>query len=166
MSGVAEDQPAVDQPDLPDRPPAAGPMTNVITAVTLVVLGGAALIGSLSLGVGTPATPGPGTWPALVSAALIVLGIVLTARARRTGGAERFTRSGLLVLTAVASMAVYVSVIATIGFEIPTAILAFVWLRWLGKESLRTSVVLSLAATVAFYLLFVAALEVTIPHLF
>ena len=50
-----------------DRPPPAGPVTNVVTAVVVVVLGVAAVVGSLGLGVGTPGEPGPGTWPLLVS---------------------------------------------------------------------------------------------------
>lgn len=156
----------MDEPAEPDRPQAAGPVTNLVIALVVVVLGGAALAGSLNLGVGNPAAPGPGTWPAAVSAVVTVLGLVLAARARHTGDAERFTRAGLLVLAAVATMAVFVAVVGLIGFEIPTALLAFVWLRLLGRESWRISVILSLAATVAFYLLFVAALDVTIPHLF
>jgi putative tricarboxylic transport membrane protein len=141
-------------------------VTTLVTAAFVVVLGGAALAGALSLGVGRPATPGPGTWPALVGGALVILGVVLAARARGTEDAERFTRTGLLVLAAIATMVVFVAVVGVIGFEIPTALLAFVWLRLLGKESWRLSIVVSLAATAAFYLLFVGALGVTIPHLF
>jgi hypothetical protein len=63
-------------------------------------------------------------------------------------------------------MAGFVAVIGTIGFEIPAAVLAFVWLRFLWHESWRMSVVTSLLVVVAFYLLFVVALDVTIPHLF
>ena len=169
ISTDTEDQPSTGEPGDTagaERPPAAGPMANVITAVIVMVLGGAAFAESLSLGVGTLSAPGPGTWPALVSTFLTLLGAALAARARQTGDAERFTRSGILVLAAVASMAVFVAVIAAIGFEIPTAILAFVWMRFLGREGWRTSIVLSLAITVVFYLLFVAALDVTIPHLF
>jgi len=102
----------------------------------------------------------------MVSAALIVLGLVLGARARHADDAERFTRASLLVLAAVATMGVLVAVIGVIGFEIPTAVLSFVWLRFLGHESWRTSIVVSLAVAVAFYLLFVVALDVTIPHMF
>jgi putative tricarboxylic transport membrane protein len=91
---------------------------------------------------------------------------VLATRIRRTDDAERFTRSALLVLAAVASMAVFVAVVDTIGFEIPTAVLAFVWLRLLGRERWRTSIVISIGVTVALYLLFVAAFDVSIPHLF
>jgi Tripartite tricarboxylate transporter TctB family len=166
VSTDTEDPPVLDEPAEPDRPPAAGPGTNLVIALVVVVLGGAALAGSLRLGVGTPAAPLPGTWPAVVSVVLILLGLVLAARARHTEDAERFTRAGLLVLAAVATMVGFVAVVGLIGFEIPTALLAFVWLRFLGRESWLVSIVLSLASTVAFYLLFVAALDVTIPHMF
>jgi hypothetical protein len=157
---------ATDEPVEPDRPPAAGPVTNLVIVAVVVVLGGMAFAGSLRLGVGSPSAPGPGTWPALVSAVLVVLGLVLATRLHHTHDAERFTRAGLLVLAAVASMVVFVAVIASIGFEIPTAALAFVWLRFLGRERWRTSIVISLGAAAVLYLLFVAALDVSIPHLF
>ena len=63
-------------------------------------------------------------------------------------------------------MVAFVAVIDTIGFEIPSLLLAFVWLRFLGRESWRSSIVTSLCVVVAFYLVFVAALSVPIPHLF
>ncbi|GLZ01728.1 tripartite tricarboxylate transporter TctB family protein [Actinoplanes sp. NBRC 103695] len=150
----------------PERPPAAGAATTLVTAALVVVLGGAAVAGALNLGVGSASAPGPGMWPALVGAALVVLGGVLAARARGTEDAERFTRTGLLVLAATGTMVVFVAVVGVIGFEIPTVSLAFVWLRFLGRESWRLSAIVSVAATAAFYLLFVGALGVTIPHLF
>ncbi|GIF38721.1 tripartite tricarboxylate transporter TctB family protein [Actinoplanes xinjiangensis] len=143
-----------------DRPPAAGPSTNLIAAVVVIALGGAAVAGAAALG------SGPGTWPMIVGVALVLLGLILALQARRAEPPERFTRSSLLVVAAVASMIAYVAVIATIGFEIPTALLAFVWLRFLGRESLRTSIAVSLGIVVVFYALFVGALDVTIPHLF
>jgi hypothetical protein len=166
VSTPTGDLAATDEPVEPDRPPAAGPVTNLVIVAVVVVLGGLAFAGSLRLGVGSPSAPGPGTWPALVSAVLVVLGLVLAARLRHTDDAERFTRAGLLVLAAVASMVVFVAVIDSIGFEIPTAALAFVWLRFLGGERWRTSIVISLGAAAVLYLLFVAALDVSIPHLF
>jgi hypothetical protein len=163
-TGSAEpDRPDTETPE-PDRP-AAGPVTNLVTAVVVVVLGGVAFAGSLRLGVGSASAPGPGTWPAVVSGVLVILGVVLAVRFRRTDDAEPFTRAGLLVLVAVASMVAFVAVVGTIGFEIPTVALAFVWLRFLGREGWRTSIVVSVGATVVFYLLFVGALDVTIPHL-
>ncbi|MGS2618693.1 tripartite tricarboxylate transporter TctB family protein [Micromonospora sp. LZ34] len=156
----------VEEAEHEGRPPAAGQLSNVLTAAAVVALGIAALVGSARLGLGTARSPESGTWPLLVSGALVVLGIALLATARRTRDAERFSGASWLVLAGLATMVVFVAVIETIGFEIPAALLAFVWLRFLGREGWRTSIVTSIAVVVAFYLVFVAALAVPIPHLF
>jgi hypothetical protein len=159
------DRPAAGEICEPDRPPGAGRITNLVTAAAVVALGGAALAGSITMGLGEAAAPRPGTWPMVVSLVLIVLGLALAIRSRNTD-AERFTRSALTVVAAVASMIVYVAVIGTVGFEIPTAVLALSWMRFIGRERWLISTVVSLAVTVALYALFVGALSVTIPHLF
>jgi Tripartite tricarboxylate transporter TctB family len=148
------------------RPPAAGVVENTVIAAVVVALGIAGVFGSLALGIGTPRTPDSGMWPFLVSVVVVVLGIGLAAVARKTTDAERFTRASLLVVAGLATMVVFVLVIEVIGFEIPAALLTFVWLRFLGGEGWRTSVVVSLGVVVAFYLIFVGALSVPIPHLF
>jgi putative tricarboxylic transport membrane protein len=148
------------------RPPTAGSVSNIVTALAVVVLGVAALFGALSLGVGSAREPGPGTWPLLVSVALAVLGAALLLSFRRTSDAEKFSSSGLLVLAGLATMVVFVALIEVVGFEIPAALLCFVWLRFLGREGWRMSVITSLAVVAGFYLVFVAALAVPIPHLF
>ncbi|PWU48469.1 tripartite tricarboxylate transporter TctB family protein [Micromonospora globispora] len=156
----------VEEAEHEGRPPAAGPLSNVLTAAAVVALGIAALVGSARLGLGTVRSPESGTWPLLVSAALVALGLGLLAAARRTTDAERFSGASWLVLAGLATMVVFVAVIQIIGFEIPATLLTFVWLRFLGREGWRTSIVTSLAVVVAFYLIFVAALSVPIPHLF
>ncbi|PWU59860.1 tripartite tricarboxylate transporter TctB family protein [Micromonospora globispora] len=156
----------VEEAEHEGRPPAAGPLSNVLTAAAVVALGIAALVGSTRLGLGTVRSPESGTWPLLVSAALVALGLGLLAAARRTTDAERFSGASWLVLAGLATMVVFVAVIQIIGFEIPATLLTFVWLRFLGREGWRTSIVTSLAVVVAFYLIFVAALSVPIPHLF
>jgi hypothetical protein len=152
--------------DAEHRPPPAGPITNIVVALVVVALGAVALVGSLSLGAGSAGRPGSGTWPTLISLALIVLGLALLPAVRRTADAERFAAPSWLVLVGIATMVVFVALISVIGFEIPAALLAFVWLRFLGHESWRSSIITSLAVVVAFYLIFVAALSVPIPHLF
>jgi putative tricarboxylic transport membrane protein len=168
-SGELDLQEAIHQVELEEhegRPPAAGRLTNVLTALAVLALGIAAVAGSLALGLGSPARPAAGLWPVLISGTMAVLAIVLALQAGRTSDAEKFSRPSLLVLVGLATMLGFVAVIGTIGFEIPAALLAFVWLRFLGHESWRMSIVTSLAAVAAFYLLFVAALSVPIPHLF
>jgi hypothetical protein len=45
-------------------------------------------------------------------------------------------------------------------------LLCFLWLRFLGRESWRLSILTSIGTVAGFYLVFVAALAVPIPHLF
>ncbi|MHA6618120.1 tripartite tricarboxylate transporter TctB family protein [Pseudonocardia sp. DLS-67] len=148
------------------RPPVAGRVTDVVVAAVVVGIGVATLLGSLALGVGSTASPASGTWPLLVSIVLVVLGLGLLALAGRTRDAERFTAASRLVLAGLATMVGFVALIAVIGFEIPSALLMFGWLKFLGGESWRTSVITSLATVVAFYVVFVGLLSVPIPHMF
>jgi putative tricarboxylic transport membrane protein len=148
------------------RPPVAGRVTDVVVGLVVVGLGVAALLGSLALGAGSLAGPGTGTWPLLVSTVLVVLGLGLLALTGRTRDAERFTRASWLVLAALATMIVFVALIEVIGFEIPAALLVFGWLKVLGREPWRRSIITSLATVVAFYVVFVGLLAVPIPHMF
>ena len=148
------------------RPPAAGTVSNLVTAAAVVVLGAAALLGSWSLGIGSAREPGPGTWPLLVSVLLVVLGVALLLNFRRVSDAEKFSHGSWLVLAGLATMVVFVGLIDVIGFEIPSALLCLAWLRYLGREGWRMSIITSLGVVVGFYLVFVAALAVPIPHLF
>ena len=148
------------------RPPLAGRVTDVVVGIAVVGLGVAALLGSLALGVGSARTPGTGTWPLMVSIALVALGLGLLAMTGRTRDAERFSGAGWLVLAGLATMIAFVAVVGVIGFEIPATLLMFVWLRFLGRESWRLSIITSLATVVAFYIVFVGLLAVPIPHMF
>ncbi|MGY1632805.1 tripartite tricarboxylate transporter TctB family protein [Geodermatophilus sp. SYSU D01186] len=149
-----------------DRPPPAGPVANVVIALVVVALGAATIAGAFRLDVGSAATPAAGMWPLLIGIVLVVLGLALLPLAGRTHDAERFTRASWLVVAGLVSMLVFVALISVIGFEIPAVLLVFVWLRFLGHESWRLSVITSLAVVAGFYLVFVAALSVPIPHLF
>ncbi|MBT0771680.1 tripartite tricarboxylate transporter TctB family protein [Kineosporia sp. J2-2] len=150
--------------DAPGAPP-AGPLTGLALAVGVTALGVATVIGSLALGAGTPARPDSGTWPLLVGLALCALGAVLAVRFRRPDGAEAFTRASWPVAAGLATTAGFVSVIGTIGFEVPSFALMVFWLRVLGRESWRSTLLVAPAAVAALYLVFVAALAVPIPHL-
>lgn len=156
----------VEESEHEGRPPHAGTPSNVVVAVAVLALGVAALMGSAALGLGAAATPAAGTWPMLVAVTTVVLGVALVATARRLRDAERFTRTSLLVLVGLATMVVFVVLLPVIGFEIPAALLCLVWLRFLGRESWRLSLLLSAGLVAAFYAIFVGALSVPIPHLF
>lgn len=163
-AGSQETAPGPEDDEEPPRP--LGPWANTAVALTVIALGAAGIAGSWALGPGTPADPGSGTWPLLVSVAVAALGVALLGLARRTADTEVFSASSWKVLAGVATMVGFVAVVGVIGFEIPSALLAFVWLRFLGGESWRLSAIASVLIVVAFYVVFVGLLAVPIPHLF
>jgi len=149
-----------------EKPPAAGLANNLAAAVVVIGLGVFALLQSLQQGIGSPESPGAGTWPFVISLVLIVLGIALAAVAGRTRDAEKFSSASWAILLGLATMVGFGLLIPVIGFEIPGALLAFAWLKVLGRESWRTSIIASVVIVAAFYLIFVVALGTSIPHLF
>ncbi|RLV51417.1 tripartite tricarboxylate transporter TctB family protein, partial [Aeromicrobium phragmitis] len=117
-----------------EKPPAAGPLSTAAAAAVVVLLGAAVMVASFRLGVGSVQQPGAGLWPLMIGAFLVVSSTVLVLTARRFDDAERFVSSSWLVLVGLGTMVLFALVVGTIGFEIPGAVLAFVWLRFLGKE--------------------------------
>ncbi|WP_444960177.1 tripartite tricarboxylate transporter TctB family protein [Nocardiopsis sp. M1B1] len=164
--GAGSQETAPDPEDDEEPPRPLGPRANTAVALTVIALGAAGIAGSWALGPGTPADPGSGTWPLLVSVAVAALGVALLGLAHRTADTEVFSASSWKVLAGVATMVGFVAVVGVIGFEIPSALLAFVWLRFLGGESWRLSAIASVLIVVAFYVVFVGLLAVPIPHLF
>jgi hypothetical protein len=149
-----------------ERPPHAGPIANVAAGIVTASLGVAGVALSLSMGIGTPARPEAGMWPLIISVVMAVLSVALLLFGRRTLDAEAFSSSSWQVAAGVGTLIGFVLAIGLTGFEIPTLLLTFFWLRFLGKETWRMSALLSVIVTGAFYLIFVVALSVPIPHLF
>jgi putative tricarboxylic transport membrane protein len=148
-----------------DRPPHAGPSSQLGAAIVAGFIGVGGLIGSLALGLGRLTQPGPGLWPFVVSVVVTVLSIVLALVGRRGTDTEKFSRSSVLTAVAVLTLVVFAAVLPLIGFEIPSLLLAFVWLRFLGRESWISSVVISVGTVAAFYVLFVLVLQIPLPRL-
>ncbi|MDQ0821241.1 hypothetical protein QFZ79_003615 [Arthrobacter sp. V4I6] len=149
-----------------ERPPHAGPLANVAAGVATASLGIAGVALSVSMGIGTPERPEAGMWPLIISAVMAVLSVALLLFGRKALDAEAFSSSSWQVAAGVGTLIGFVLVIGVTGFEIPTLLLTFFWLRFLGKETWRMSTLLSVIVTGAFYLIFVVALSVPIPHLF
>jgi hypothetical protein len=149
-----------------EKPPHAGPLANVAAGLAMTALGIAGLAMSAAMGIGTPERPEAGMWPFIISVVMVVLSVALLLFGRKTLDAEAFSSSSWQVAAGVGTLIGFVLVIGAAGFEIPTLLLTFFWLRFLGKETWRMSTLLSLIVTAAFYLIFVVALSVPIPHLF
>lgn len=116
----------------------------------------------LSFSLPTQPGPGPGLWPFLVSVVMVASSVVVLFTDRREDY-ERFTgRVGIIGL-GLASLVVFIVAFAYVGFILPGFLTLAFWLRYLGGESWRTTLLLSVLFTAIFYVLFVPLLGVPFP---
>jgi putative tricarboxylic transport membrane protein len=134
-----------------------------VAGLMALAVGVAASLGARHLGAGSLTDPGPGLWPLVVSAVLVSTGAAVAVRPGDE--AETIGRDAWAVVVACVSLVAYTAVIGAVGFELPTAILLAFWLRVLGGEPWRTTVVVSVGVTVVAYVVFILALGVALPHL-
>lgn len=148
-----------------DRPPHAGPWSQLGAAVVTGLIGVAGLAGSLRLGLGQLTQPGPGLWPFVVSVVITVLSVVLALTGRHGTDTEKFSRASVMTAIAVLTVVLLAFALPLIGFEIPSLLLMVVWLRFLGKEPWGLSILISVVTVAAFYVLFVLLLQIPLPRL-
>lgn len=160
----------VAEPDLvvheEEGPGPAGPGANLVACLAVLALATFGIVGAVGLGVGSPSLPEPGTWPFVISVVIGVLALTQLLVGRRGSGGERFSRASLIPVAGFVTLLGMVALMPVIGFEIPAALLCCVWLKVLGGESWRSSLLGAVLIPAAFYLIFIAALGTSIPHLF
>jgi hypothetical protein len=100
-----------------------------------------------------------------VSVVIAALSAVLLVTGRTLTDSEAFTRSSVLPLVGAITFVAFGLLMPVTGFEIPGLVLCVIWLRFLGGESWRNTVVISLVTVAAFYLLFLYGLRIPLPHL-
>lgn len=149
-----------------EKPPAAGPLANAASSLVVLGVGIGAVILSVAMGLGTPSAPQPGLWPFIISCVMVALGLFQLIAGRHNRDAEKFTRMSISPLTGLVTLAAMVAVMPLIGFELPALVLCIIWMRFLGGETWRSTVLISAIVVAAFYGIFVLALGTSIPHLF
>jgi hypothetical protein len=149
-----------------EKPPAAGALANAASSLVVLGVGTGAAILSITMGLGTPATPQPGLWPFIISCVMVALGLFQLIAGRHNRDAEKFTRMSTAPLTGLVTLAAMVALMPLIGFELPALVLCIIWMRFLGGETWRSTLVVSASVVIAFYGIFVLALNTSIPHLF
>jgi hypothetical protein len=148
-----------------ERPPAGGPLYQTVGALVGlgVGVGGAAM--AYGYGLGSLHHPGPGLWPFVVSVVIVVLSVLLVVVGRGLDDSEKFTRSSVMAAVGAVTFVAFGLLLPLIGFEIPAVLLCVIWLRFLGGESWRSTIVISLVTTAVFYALFLYGLRIPLPHL-
>jgi hypothetical protein len=148
------------------RPLAGGRAYQLVPAAVTLAIGVAGAVLAYGYGLGTLRRPGAGLWPFAVSLVIAALSLVLLGVGRHLRDSEKFARTSMLVPAGLVTFVGLGVLIPLIGFELPALALCVVWLRFLGGESWRSTAVVSVATVAAFYLLFLYALSIPLPHLF
>lgn len=148
-----------------ERPPAGGPAYQVVAAVIGIVVGLGAAVLAFGYGLGSLREPGPGLWPFVTSVVIVVMSVLLLAVGRGLTDAEKFTRASVLAGVGAVTFIAFGVLMPLTGFEIPALLLGVIWLRFLGGESWRSTISISVATTVVFYVLFLYGLRIPLPHL-
>jgi len=150
-----------------EAPDPAGPIANLLSSLVVLALSVTGMVISLGLGLGTPAAPAAGMWPFIITLIAAVMSVVQII-VGRTGGkdGEKFSSMSWYAVIGFATLILMVVLMPLIGFEIPSLLLCFVWMRWLGGERWRSATIYSILIVGAFYAIFIAALGTTIPRLF
>lgn len=155
----------VPEPPLAEKP-TAGALANLVSGIVVALIGTGSLVVALDLGFGSFTAPRAGTWPAVLSGLLIILGLTLMALCKTYTDAERITRRAVSVGIGALSIVIAVQLMPVIGFEIPGFLLMVFWMTVLGREKLVKSATISVLAIVTLYLIFIVGLRISIPHLF
>jgi hypothetical protein len=148
-----------------DRPPAGGPAYQVVGALVGIVLGVCGAVLAAGYGLGSLHEPGPGLWPFVVSVLIAGLSVILLVVGRGLTDSESFTRSSILPVVGAITFVAFGLLMPLTGFEIPAVLLCVVWLKFLGGESWRNTVVITVVTVAVFYFLFLYGLRIPLPHL-
>ncbi|MEV1080261.1 tripartite tricarboxylate transporter TctB family protein [Streptomyces sp. NPDC050211] len=128
-------------------------------------IGALAALAAVSMGLGSPADPGPGLWPLIVSLTMVTLSASLLLNPGADTEQEPFSRQTAVVALGALSLVAYTLLIERVGFEVMTVLLLVLWMRGFGRDSWRLSLAVAVAACAASYLLFIVALGVSLPRL-
>lgn len=135
-----------------------------VGSIVPLLLGAVCIFYSYSLSLGRITNPGPGLWPFVLSAVIVMASLVLLFTERSGEDYERFTGKAWLVAAGAVSTGVFIYLFQWFGFIVPGFLTLVFWLRFLGKESWVLTLSVATLVTVGFYLLFATLLGIPLPE--
>lgn len=145
--------------------PPGGPAYQTVGALVALAIGIGGMVLALDYGLDSLRKPGPGLWPFVIATVITALSVLLLVVGRRLEDSVSFTRSSVLPAIGVLTFLALGVLMPVIGFEIPSLVLCVIWLRFLGGESWRSTVLVSVGTVTVFYFLFLYGLSIPLPHL-
>lgn len=143
---------------------------NIVASILCILLGAYIIITCLGYPTaevyGTGA-PGPGLWPGIIAAGLVIAGIwLLISTLRAPEGSleniELFGDGQKRVYLTMVILAVYVFLLPTTGFIPVTIVMLFLFIQWFAKYKWYATLGISVAVTIAVYAVFRFVLSVPI----
>ncbi|MFP5316117.1 MAG: tripartite tricarboxylate transporter TctB family protein [Actinomycetes bacterium] len=150
-----------------DSAPPSGPLANLASSLVAAGVGAAGMVIALGLGLGSVNEPRAGTWPFIIGLIITVLALAQLFIGRRGGvDGEKFSPLSRMAGFGFLTLLGLVWLMPVIGFEIPSLLLCFVWMKFLGGETWRAATLYSVLVVISFYAIFILGLGTSIPHLF
>lgn len=131
--------------------------------LTLLVVGLIGMALSYDLGLGSMMAPKPGLWPFL-TCSVVALTAVLIAPLDRAGDYDRWDRRTFRVLAGIGVLIGFIVLFGAVGFLVSATIMAVAWIRFFGRESWATSLIIATTGCVGLFLLFDVVLGVPFPE--
>ncbi len=135
-----------------------------------LVLGAAAVYGSLDLGLGEMGQPGSGFLTFVAGCFVALMSVIVFVQSYRSDPAKQRRVSELwqgvkwqraILITVL--IAIFIAVFETLGFFICSFALLFVIMKWLEGLDWKTSVLVPALTIVGTYLLFKTVLKISLP---
>lgn len=142
----------VDTPFPPNPLETRNPLIYRVILAALLALAVFLMIYSWNLGVGSLKNPASGLWVFIV-AGLIILSLPVAFMVKEkfeVFDRDRVKRSMIMV----AGLILFVVLYPLLGFVLAGAVSLFIISRWSAEESIRSSLIISIATPVVLYLLF------------
>jgi putative tricarboxylic transport membrane protein len=144
------------------------PVGTWAAQAVLVVIAVYIVISARDLGVWLPQGPGPGFFPLVLAAALIVLSVAWFVQTRRAAGGDPAEDGGAYPwkrpAVTLTSLVVLASVLDFLGFQAGMLLFLLFQLRVMGRCRWLTSVVIAVAGSVGAFHLFNDFLQVALPY--
>lgn len=143
---------------------------NIITAVLTIILGLYIVITCMgypraeAYGTGVP---GPGLWPGLIAAMMVLAAICLLVKSLRMKPEEDTTLELLTdgtkrVYVTMAILVVYVALLGVVGFIPCTIVMLYVFINWFAKKKPVITLLISVISTLVVYCVFKYVLNVPV----
>lgn len=161
-SGAQSSEPETDQVTTPDgkRAPV---LAEWIMCGAIALIAAVVMTQMFSLGLGTFSQPEAGLWP-MVIASIVLVAVPFAVFDKTISEPYRATSMGRPALMAVALLT-FLPLYPLFGFVVAAFLMMFVIVRWVCHESVRSSLIVSIATPLIAYLFFGVIFQVTINPL-